>query len=502
MDSSAAKSFGEYAQAAKKLLTTVSNRFSALDDIALLAAPKLLRDRFLAFDDIERKHAHLSIDEVLGFIDDLTENRNCRVLLILNTDKLGDKELWDQLREKVIDHELRLDTSPTEAFEIARKIVPTNFVEAIRSSVETCGISNIRVVCKIIRLVNRILADYQDLSAEVLERVIPSSVLLAGIYYKGLEDGPGIDFVMSFSAEAVYIRTASKSRAMEKPTDDDKARARWMVMLQQLKINSVDEFEQLVVEFLQSGLLDDSALKKVVTRYRSEAELLAARRRIEQFFFRCDWHPELTDSELVDEARNLLADVNVLDPFSVTALHDRLMGMSEGSALADEMVKLWVSNFRRDAAGKELGRVEDFNFFGRKVHPLIRAEIDAIYAGQRASKTLLDVVRGIAVRSGWGADEESVMKSATPAEFAALLSSLTGEDLKLFLLKNIDLYANRVTYEKHFGSAMSNFLSACRTICAANSNPRLATLIKNVFADSKLSNDLEPAETKRGALAS
>src|SRR5450830_509442 len=79
---------------------------SALDEFALLAVPAMVRNKFIVVDDIERKHDKLTIDEVLGFIDDFTQNYGCRMLLILNTDQLADRTVWEKFREKVIDEEL------------------------------------------------------------------------------------------------------------------------------------------------------------------------------------------------------------------------------------------------------------------------------------------------------------------------------------------------------------------------------------------------------------
>jgi Cdc6-like AAA superfamily ATPase len=98
---------------AKKILKGFHSGFSALDELALLATPMLLKERFIIIDDIERKHEKLSIDEILGFIDDCVLNYKCRILLVLNSDKLADKLIWEQFREKVIDQELRLDTTPS-----------------------------------------------------------------------------------------------------------------------------------------------------------------------------------------------------------------------------------------------------------------------------------------------------------------------------------------------------------------------------------------------------
>ena len=84
----------------RKGLETIHKGFSVLSDLPLLAVPLILKNKVIVLDDIERKHAKLNIDEVLGFIDELTQQHGARVVLILNSDQLTDKSAWDTLREK------------------------------------------------------------------------------------------------------------------------------------------------------------------------------------------------------------------------------------------------------------------------------------------------------------------------------------------------------------------------------------------------------------------
>jgi hypothetical protein len=65
----------------------------------------------------------------------------------------------------------------------------------------------------------------------------------------------------------------------------------------------------------------------------------------------------------------------------------------------------------------------------------------------------------------------------------------TGDELKLFLIKNIELFVNREQYREHFGSAMGNFLAACREL--ATKNNRLAFVVKGAFARANLSAALD-----------
>ncbi|ULR88033.1 P-loop NTPase fold protein [Comamonas sp. B21-038] len=154
---------------------------AALKDLnVVLMAPVVCRDKFIVIDDIERKHSNLGIDEVLGFIDDYSQQFGARFILLLNDDQLstdGDQtELWSTFREKVIDEEVRLSTSPAEAFSIAIKLTPTKYAEALKSAISICELTNIRIVSKIVKIANLILNN-RDLTSAVQARVVPSIVL-------------------------------------------------------------------------------------------------------------------------------------------------------------------------------------------------------------------------------------------------------------------------------------------------------------------------------------
>lgn len=84
-----------------KVLEGFHKGFGAINDIGLLLAPAMLRNKVIVLDDIERKHAKLNVEEVMGFIDEFTQRHGARIVLILNSDQLADKEMWDTLREKV-----------------------------------------------------------------------------------------------------------------------------------------------------------------------------------------------------------------------------------------------------------------------------------------------------------------------------------------------------------------------------------------------------------------
>lgn len=217
-----------------KVLEGFHKGFGALNDLSLVFAPAILRQKLIVLDDIERKHEKLDIEEVLGFIDEFTQQHGCRFILILNSDQLAKRDVWDLLREKVVDQELRLTTSSSEAFDIAIGFTASEYGGQIRTSVVSCGVTNIRIISKIIKVVNRILGDRQALTNAVLWRVIPSTVLLAAIHYKGIEDGPDFDFVLTQNSGDFASFFDSKE---EVATSESKQHTRWRQLISELKIS-------------------------------------------------------------------------------------------------------------------------------------------------------------------------------------------------------------------------------------------------------------------------
>lgn len=471
-------------QTAVKALEGFHKGFAALNDIGLLVAPAMLRQKVLVLDDIERKHEKLGIDEILGFIDEFTKRHDSRVMLILNDDQLDKRDIWNTLREKVIDQELRLTTSALEAFEIGIAIIPSPWAAQIQPNIERCGITNIRIVCKVIKTVNRILGDREGLSEAVLSRVIPSTVLLASIHYKGIENGPDFDFVLSKGSTTDWDAFHGSK---EIKTEEDKRKSKWNALLNQLGIYACDEYELLVVEFLQSGLFDVAKLAAVIDRYVAEAETMEARDQCNKFLERAVWEHTMTEQQLLEEAVPVVAKSDLIDPYMATALHDTLAEITGGQVLAVQAVDRWVAAFK----AKNLQEAALDNMFSHRIHPRIEAEFKAINNMAQANTSVLEACKYMVENSSWGIRQELVMKTATVDDFEATIRNAAINDLRMFMSKMLDFCVNKGGYVAHFGSAMDNFSEACRRIVQNGNSLRLSKLVKLLFADTKISGQLD-----------
>ena len=324
----------------------------------------------------------------------------------------------------------------------------------------------------------------------LLARVVPSIVLFAAIHYKGLEDGPDFQFALSIGSPSDwgdFLKDKNKE-----PTDDDKRRAKWRLLMGELGIHGCGEFEALVVEFLESGLFDSSKLTPIIDRYVAEKQNVEAREKASQFLTKVLWDHRLDDAQLVEMSKELPGIAGLLDPYVCSELDIALAGIPGGGAVGQAIIDGWIAAFR----AQKHERINDDNPFNRPLHAAIAAEFAAVNARAQASTTVLDACMHIMENGGWGTMQEVAMKGATAADFESAIRGMDIEKLRKFMRRMIEMRLQRQTYDPHFGTATDRFVDACRTIANDPGSSRLAGLVKRLFAGTALASELLPIQAQ------
>ncbi len=473
-------------KAVQKALEGVNKGFAglgALGELAVLLTPNILKNKLIVLDDIERKHEKLSVDELLGFIDECTKQHGARIVLILNTDQLIDRPLWETFREKVIDVELKLETSAAEAFDIAIRLVPSIYENSIKQAVIECSLNNIRIVCKVIKAVNRILGGYSGLTQPLLARVIPSTVLLSAIHYHGIENGPPLEYVLENRSIMQDWAAFSDKNKPKEETEESKKEGRWKSMLSKLGIQHCDEYELLVVDYLESGLFEKTAIAEIINRYIQEEDLLIASNLASKFLQDCFWEHRLTEADLLKGAGDILPIATKLTPGTITNLHCCIAELHGGEKVANAIVDAWVDDFKTKPIV-----FSDLDFpFQQEYHPAIKAAFDAKKAQHQANTSVLDVCNQISEHHSWGTRHKLAMRNVTSADFDTLLKNLPTSDLKHLLYQMLDFLQNKSVYCNDFGVGMDQFTVACRDIVNDPASGRLGRLIRSLFEEANLS---------------
>lgn len=113
----------------------------------------MIQNQLICFDDLERCSDKFSIGELMGYADELVQQKNCKMIIIFNEGQLNEdeKKLFNQYREKIIDIEVTYSPTLESNFNMVflESNIGKNWQKKVRERCMLLGINNIRVLKKI-----------------------------------------------------------------------------------------------------------------------------------------------------------------------------------------------------------------------------------------------------------------------------------------------------------------------------------------------------------------
>jgi len=211
---------------------------------------QLVKDSLICFDDLERRSDKLDIKDVLGLASYLKEQRNCKVVLILNDEKLLNKDSFDENNEKVVDLEVNFSPLAEEVFEyIFDKSHP--YYDLIKFSCLTLNIKNIRILQRVERFIEDVIPYLEKIEKNVGEDVIRAIVLFVQVYYNKDNETLTFDFLKGFSNIELYLKKDIREEKIS-PEEEEKYKR-----LSNYRYGRTDELDKELMLFVQKGYLGD-----------------------------------------------------------------------------------------------------------------------------------------------------------------------------------------------------------------------------------------------------
>ncbi|HQN64666.1 MAG TPA: hypothetical protein PLR90_03655 [Methylophilus sp.] len=436
--------------------------------------------KLIVIDDIERKHKSLDIDELLGFLDEYSETHNTRFLVLLNTDKLQDQKMWVTLHEKVIDAELVLNPSPSEAFKIVANKGCFNHLAEVEAALAILNVNNIRVIERVLKLVKQISSIVPEDGVHS-SRWIPSTVLLAASQYHAVENPPPVSYILSFNSYAFFSKKEGEFSSEE---------IAWNSMLNKLGISYPDEYEDILVNFFNTGLLDSDRLKSLFIKYKSESGREALKQKLNDFYDDVHWTPQKNKSELVDIANELYKDVNSFNHVDISFIVDELENLGE-IELSRSFLNSWLDSVDKRPEYQSIGE-RGYEYSRQKIHPKVISKLNEMRDKQHPPLNVTEAIERIVKNSGWGDREKHALGNSTVADYENALRTNSNDILRLFVREHLDWLKKDTYYDDNFKNGAYNFLNATINICSNEPNSRLAEILKENFKYYGLLERLSP----------
>lgn len=149
--------------------------------------PSSFEKLVICLDDFERLSDKISVNELFGFIADLKENKRCRVVMILNEDKIlqKNKDDFDIQKEKIIDYELFFKTTLDDIKDIDKRVNPL-YKEYLFEFIKKFEVQNIRTINKIIFFLDDFISKLGDdsLDTNVMKNIFEKMIEISFVYYQ------------------------------------------------------------------------------------------------------------------------------------------------------------------------------------------------------------------------------------------------------------------------------------------------------------------------------
>ncbi|WP_298963885.1 hypothetical protein [uncultured Roseibium sp.] len=216
-----------------------------------------VRNRLICIDDLERKGRGLSSSDVLGLVSQLREERNCKVAILLNDERLEDEDKEDFARylEKVVDINLRFSPTPTESAEIALKALSGSgeVKMLVRERTTKLGIDNVRVIRKIYSFVQQIEPLLSRYKFDVFESVV-NTIVLMGWCHLQPEFAPSKYFL-------IHRKGIYDAHVAERDGENSALEEKWSKILSDYGYAYTDEFDMELLKGIEDGYFTNEIIE-------------------------------------------------------------------------------------------------------------------------------------------------------------------------------------------------------------------------------------------------
>lgn len=150
-----------------------------LDDKKLKKTEEYLNSgAIICFDDFERKSKDIDLNDLFGFITQLTLNFSCKVVIILNDDVFEgeEKKIFSNVKEKSVSKFLKYEPTIKELFETifedSKYRLLDNHKEIILKTIEETGELNARIYIQVLDNLVELISNYSFRQKKYIQYLI------------------------------------------------------------------------------------------------------------------------------------------------------------------------------------------------------------------------------------------------------------------------------------------------------------------------------------------
>lgn len=265
----------------KSSIPVVGSLIYVAGDLALNILFNLnVKKSIVCIDDLERK-SNISLDEVLGFVEYLVQELDCKIIIIFDDSNFDENsiKILNKYREKVIDREFKLNPTVEENLDFIFK--DNSDIEVIKEVFLRAGTKNIRVIRKTKWLIDELIPLMENWQPSLRNQVIINSIIinLAKIDTEfSKKFSIGIDTILSLIDSSIYVAHDN---------DNSNKRIQAISLLSYLGFNFI-KLDQQIIQLVETSLfISDNFIQEgnILNKEEEKKHILDKIRTIEKLYY-------------------------------------------------------------------------------------------------------------------------------------------------------------------------------------------------------------------------
>lgn len=283
---------------ASKLLTDINKigivkRY--LGDQTHTIENQYIKDMVICFDDIDRMNSKLPITALMGYADELAQQKNCKIVFIFNEDALlkEQKNGLNQYREKIVD----LEYSYAPTLENQLEIVFGDQLNQypIIKEIITEDLRDLKIEVKNIRVLNKIkgiMDNFFEIAPDAIDKIISNDfikrlIFLSYFYFEKNDEIPFAslkDIIFGEDNPSSPTQQDAKSEtAQEDSSETHRQKIYQILMMPHLQdITSYSPFSKEIINRLENGTWSTEAILNFIESEKSRVSILRKQADIRQ----------------------------------------------------------------------------------------------------------------------------------------------------------------------------------------------------------------------------
>lgn len=423
-----------------KEVPVVKNFTSTLEIMSFMTVAKMI----VVIDDLERRGKNLEVKDVLGLVSLLKEQKDCKVVLLLNNGSNG-MEDYSTYKEKVIDREITYNPTPEECASIAYNN-DINLYNLLSKHTISLGIKNIRILKKIERFILALMPKINGDAETISNEVAHSLTLYCWSHYAFSPDGnvPSLEYISNIKNIYIYDKEEGKEK-------------NWLNTLLKYGYKNTNKLDEVLIDMVKYGYIDTNRFQ-IQVGVRND-EIIRDNKRGSLFEAWQYFHNSFDDNqiEVVEKLYQAVLDgmkyVTPSDLDSVVGLFRDFDENIKAAELIDNFIK-----YANNALNEYVQSIY------MNVHPVKDAElllkIKEYSLGRDMEDSIGDVLTKLSGQNGWSDRHEVILDSASEDDYYKLFKDiiLDGGDSIIATALKFGNYSNGSDRMNRIGEKAKNAL--------------------------------------------